>query len=54
MNLDLSNERKNSTINVEEMKSFLGRIQYGSEVRYQEMMNLSKINKKIFLSSKYF
>lgn len=43
MNPDLINERKNSIVNVEEMKNFLGQIQYGSETRFREMMDLSRI-----------
>ncbi|CAF0808334.1 unnamed protein product [Brachionus calyciflorus] len=40
MNADILKERNNSTVNLDHMKNFLGRILYGSEERFHELMNL--------------
>jgi hypothetical protein len=42
MNSDIEKERKNSYLDVEKMKLFLGTILYGSENDYRELMKYSE------------
>ena len=44
INPDLANERKNATIDVEEMKKFLGELIYFNSENHQRMIDTSKIN----------
>jgi hypothetical protein len=46
MNPDIENERKNSNLNVENMKQFLGSILYGSQNDYKELMKYSRFQLK--------